>query len=162
MKETRVFAWCDMHQPEKVEATETRSLSMDGKPRRTLDLCEQHDKELDELAELLDRFGELSVTASTPLTTPMGQRGPKGSKLADGTQFRNREVDCEICGMGVIRSSLVGHIWSHYALPRPPAPTKCPDCGVEFKANSISMHRRSQHNYDAVAEAYVAVRRHPK
>lgn len=170
MKEYRIDVYCDRHQPENVPGTVTRQVALDGMKFKTLDLCEQCEKELfDEVSDLLVRFG---VPLDTPVTAPKTRKTPPPARGLAGPEAvfveppvpaspdtDRTKAQCEICDSVVLRSSLISHLWSHSSIPRPPVPSVCPECGGRYDIpQSMTTHRRRMHGYDSVAESYTIVR----
>jgi hypothetical protein len=170
---TRIDTYCDVCQLEADEreevvrepATDTFTVGVmigEGRPTpKVLDLCGPHAKIIADLKSLVDQVNQL------PGDRPKVATSKAAPKLAavrapgiSGPEYWTREVPCEVCHHQVQRNNLIQHIWNNHRSDRKPAtPKVCPECGKGFTSSQgCAAHRRSDHGYDPVAEAYAGVK----
>lgn len=118
MREVIIVPWCDGHDDIKVEATVERTISIDGCKPVLLDLCDQCDKDVIIVSELMSR----GVLAENPKRKP---RKPKVQQFegADepypfvGGEDPKTTTICRICGHdSPTRSALGAHVKTKHSM----------------------------------------------
>lgn len=167
MRELILIKWCDVCDLDgaKNEATRSFTIGMGNgdtaKPvPKVLDVCEAHADPLDDMMGLLATIEQLP-TPSAPPAKSVAKGGKShapqvSSKYSTGGDI----IECQVCGMRLVRGGYVGHIWGkHRDEPRPEVPLDCPDCGEHFDNHQgAALHRKHKHGYDTLAEALSGVK----
>lgn len=155
------MAFCDLcHlENERVEAPHTYTIGVvagENRPAlKVLELCDTHDKVATELMALLATIGQPPDLKAKPAAANIGRPPLDVPRGADGRP----QGDCPVCGQTMARNGMVSHIWqAHRPDTKPPAPTRCPECGERpGSPQAMAQHRRVTHGYDAVADALAGV-----
>ena len=131
MREVTITLWCDVHQVinERVVATGTHVITIDGSAPRQLDLCDEHRQDLlGLLAEYLVKYGvqpeaKKRATRSAKKTVPESEAASADGIREVGT--RSKRVDRRVV---------------------------CPECGdVLGSGGGASSHIKKRHGEDALA-----------
>jgi hypothetical protein len=153
MREMIMRRWCDVCFAEgqlQQEAAHTFTVgAVVGEARpalKVVETCDVHQKMVADLMELLNGIGQIPEF--------------KKAALPAAPVLTHPAVECPICRMDVGRNTLVAHVWNkHRTDARPPTPKTCPECGERFdNGTGMSAHRRSIHDFDALADALGGVK----
>lgn len=155
-REVVIQLWCDPcdQAGEKVLAVGTWTVGVvqaEVSPGlHAVDVCEVHNKEMDQWFAMVNASPPFVRPDKPAVTSPA-----KPSKPADSFVY-----PCPVCGLeSSSLSGRISHVWNVHRGGRPPVPEVCPECGVgQPTAQGMSAHRRSTHQYDALADALSGVK----
>jgi hypothetical protein len=106
MKEVAILAWCSVcwgEEDKRTEAIFDHDISVDGGPRKSIQLCAEHSRNLDflDMESLLDSFGE-------PVDDEVKRATANPSKTAK--QYPRHK--CPYCSRGITTIGETNHIRS--------------------------------------------------
>lgn len=162
MRELVMRKWCDACYADgeiQEPATTTYTIgAVSGETRpalRVVELCERHDKVATDLIHLLSGIGQLPDFAQKTQKPLSAINEGKQGRPFTSAENAARTMPCPICDIGIVRSAMINHVWSqHRTDPKPVYGTTCPDCRAEYDTGQgVAAHRRSEHGFDALADA---------